>query len=488
MVLAAIDGTIVNTALPTIAGDLGGLAQLPWVATFYLLTSTVTVPIYGKLSDIYGRKRLFQAAIVIFLVGSVLAGFAQSMVQLILFRGLQGIGGGGLISMAMVILGAVTSPRERGRYIGYLMPIFFVTSVLGPPLGGLIVDRLSWRWIFFVNVPFGTLALIVTSRVLRQVPFTSVRRRVDVEGAALLVAAVSSLLLVMSWGGRTYAWNSMTIRALATFGVVLVSGFIAWEIRSPEPIMPLRLFRTRAFGIVPALAFMLGCSLFGATLFMPLYFQVVRGSTASASGIRTLAMVVPMMSMVTITGRLISRTGRYKVFCVTGLGCALVGMVLLARSVAPAGSATFVALPILGVGLGLVLPVLTLAAQNAVGHEDLGVATSAVTFFQSLGGAFGLAAFGAVLTARFDQAIGAMTSVGSANVDAATLARGPQQMRLLPPETVHIVVAAMDRALHAVFLVAAAVLAVAFVVSWLLQEVPLREEVHAEPPIGGIYR
>ena len=483
MFLAALDQTIVSTALPTIVGELGGLSKLSWVVTAYMLTSTVATPLYGKLSDLYGRKLLFQAAIVIFVVGSLLAGMAQDMLQLVGARGIQGIGAGGLMAMAFAVIGEVVPPRERGRYTGYMGSVFAVSSVGGPLLGGFFVDSLSWRWVFFINVPIGIAAFFVTSSVLK-LPVHAVRARVDYEGAALLVAGVSSLLLLLVWGGNEYEWSSPTIIGLGVASVVLLVGFVLWERRVAEPLLPLRLFRDPIFSVVSVLSVLVGAAMFGGMIFLPVFLQVVTGASATNSGLLLLPLMAGLMSMSILSGKVISRTGRYKAWPVCGMAVAAFGMYLLSRMDTSTGRVeSSVAMVVLGAGIGMVMQVLVLAVQNAAEYRDLGVATSAVNFFRSMGGSLGVAVFGAVLAARTSSELAsrlpasARRSFGAGGVDA--IANSPERIRALPADVQEAVVGALAAAIHSVFVWAIPLLVVGFFLSWFLREIPLKDTAHA---------
>ncbi|MDX6546041.1 MAG: hypothetical protein QOG02_1815, partial [Gaiellales bacterium] len=398
MLLAALDQTIVSTALPRIVGDLHGLTHIAWVTTAYLLAATVTTPLWGKLGDLFGRKYLFQAAIVIFLVGSALCGLAHSMIELVTFRAAQGLGAGGLMVLAQASIADIVPPRQRGRYQGYFGAVFGAASVIGPLLGGFLTDQLSWRWIFYVNVPVGIVALVVTTIVL---PNTVARAKpaIDYLGFAVLAAAISCLVLLTTWGGAQYAWGSTVILALITATVVLVGVFAAIERRAAEPVIPPSLFRNRTFDVASAVSFIVGLSMFGSIIYLPLFLQLVSGASATNSGLLMLPLMGGLLVASMTSGQVISRTGRYKAFPVAGTAIGAVGMFLL--STMSAGTPRLVAsawMVVLGVGLGLVMQVMILVTQNSVDRSDLGVATATVSFFRSVGGSVGVAVFGALFT------------------------------------------------------------------------------------------
>ena len=385
MFLAALDQTIVSTALPTIVGDLGGLNHFSWVVTSYLLASTVSTPLYGKLGDMMGRKPVFLAAILIFLAGSVLAGLSQTMAQLIGFRALQGIGAGGLLVGAQAIIADIVPPRQRGRYMGLIGSVFAVASVAGPLLGGFLVETFSWRWVFYVNVPIGALAVVVVvTRLHLHTP--TIRHRIDYLGAGLLAGGVSALILVTTWGGSEYAWGSATIVGLAAVGIALLVLFVWRETKAEEPILPLSLFRSSVFSIANSMGFTIGMTLFGAIIFIPLYLQLVYGASPTSSGLRLLPLMAGLLVAAILSGRWISRVGRYRMFPIAGTATLVVGMFLLSRLTV--GTAPWVAsvyMLVVGVGIGLVMQVLVLVVQNDVRPQDIGVATSTATFFRSVG-------------------------------------------------------------------------------------------------------
>jgi EmrB/QacA subfamily drug resistance transporter len=464
MLLASLDQTIVATALPTIVGDLGGLDHLSWVVTAYLLGATVSMPLWGRAGDLFGRKRLFQAAILLFLAGSALSGAAGSLGQLIAFRALQGLGAGGLMTLAMAIVGDIVEPRERGRYQGYIQMVFVVASVAGPLLGGVLADQVSWRWVFYVNLPIGAAALALVAVAL-DLPAQRSSARLDVAGAALLAAALSCLLLVVTWGGRELAWTSSQLVGLAVAALVLLAAFVAQERRAADPILPLGILADPVVRVASAVMFLTTLAFFAAIVFVPLFLQLVTGASATESGLLLLPLLLAGTASTALSGRAISRTGRYKVFPVAGLGLMAVGLVLLSGLTATTSQATAAAvLVVFGAGFGMVSQVLLVAVHNAVDRRDLGIATGATNLFRALGGSFGVALFGTIFAARLD----------ASGLDAQRLQASPERLAAMPAAVQEGIAQATAHALHTVFLVAAPIAVLALLVALCLREVPLR--------------
>jgi EmrB/QacA subfamily drug resistance transporter len=480
LTLASLDQNIVSTALPRIVSDLGGLAHLSWVVTGFMVTSTISTPLYGKLSDMYGRKPLFFTAIIIFLIGSVLCGLAQTMFELILFRAGQGLGAGGLITLAQTTVGDLIVPRERGRYQGLFGAVFAACSVAGPLLGGIITDALSWRWIFYVNLPVGAAALALIAVGLKT-RVNTVRRRIDYTGAALLTGGTVCLLLVLSWGGSVYPWSSPVISILAALAVVLSSFLVRQEHHAAEPILPPRLFHNAVFRVAVSVIGLNAMALFGSLVFLPLFFQVVLGASPSRAGL----MMAPMMGGVIVAsvtgGRLVSRFGRYKIFPVIGLIVGTCSFLALALSAFRELPTPFIetALVFLGCGLGLVMPNLTVAIQNSVDPGDMGSATSVSAFIRSLGGALGVAASGTVVAFRLRQLLPASWTQTTSN-GSSLLEMGVQQMAAIPPEQHAVLLHAYRHAIGTTFITGAGAAALAFVIVLSLPERPLRSVVKAE--------
>jgi EmrB/QacA subfamily drug resistance transporter len=478
MFLAALDQTIVATALPTIVGDLGGLNHISWVVTAYLLAQTVVTPLYGKLGDQFGRKIVLQSALVIFLLGSALCGLSKSLDELIAFRALQGLGGGGLMVSAQAAIGDVVPPRERGRYTGLFGAVFGLASVAGPLLGGFLTSDLSWNWIFYVNLPLGVGALFVLAATL---PAASerVHHTIDYLGIVLLGTGLSAIVLGASLGGTSYPWGSATIVGLGVAGVVLLGSFLVCERHAREPVLPPRLLSNRVFAVTSAVGFVVGFALFGAVTYLPLFLQVVKGASPTSSGLQ----LVPLMGGLLVTsiasGQVITRTGRYKAFPIAGTAVMTLGLYLLS-TMGPTSSVgtIFLFMFILGLGLGMVMQVLVLAVQNAVEYADLGVATSGATLFRSIGGSLGTATLGAIFANRLrielkralPASVASKASSSSGEVDPQQIARLP---RPLHGDYLH----AFTHSLSSVFITASGFAVAGFVLSWFIRELKLRETV-----------
>jgi EmrB/QacA subfamily drug resistance transporter len=481
MLLASLDQTIVATALPTIVGDLGGLSQLSWVVTAYLLASTASTPLWGKLGDLYGRKRLFQGAIVLFLIGSALCGISQNMGELIIFRALQGLGGGGLIVLAQAIIADVVSPRERGRYQGIFGAVYGVSSVAGPLLGGFLVDHLSWRWVFYVNLPIGAIALIVIAVVL---PGTAQRGHpsIDYLGTALLAAAATSLVLLTTFGGTIYPWASAPTFILGGAAAILIALFILVERRATEPVLPLALFRNRVFALASTIGFVVGFALFGVTTYLPLFLQVVNGASPTVSGLRLTPLMIGVLTTSITSGQLITHWGRYKIFPIVGTALMAGGMFLLSRMDEHTGIlASSAFMFVLGLGLGLVMQVLIIAVQNAVEYRNLGAATSGATFFRSIGGSFGTAVFGAIFANLLNAHLAPLAASLPAGFNVSQ-EQNPTALQHLPPQVHSEFIHAYAQSLQTVFLVAVPIALVAFVLTFFLPEVSLRQTTQATDP------
>lgn len=471
MLLASLDQTIVSTALPTIVGEFGGLEHLSWIVTAYMLATTVVTPLYGKMGDLFGRKIVLQSAILLFLFGSALCGISRSMGELIAFRAIQGLGGGGLMVTTMAAIGDIISPRERGRYQGYFGGVFGVSTVLGPLIGGFFVEHLSWRWIFYINLPLGLIAVLVIGWAFTA-PARRARPKIDVAGAILMAVGLTAMVLVTSLGGQRYAWGSPPILALVALTAAAFAGFLAVERRAAEPILPLSLFGNRTFVVACTIGFIVGLSMFGSITYLPIFLQVVKGISPSAAGLHLTPMMGGLLLTSVLSGQLISRFGRYRVFPIAGTAIAALALGLL--STLSIGSSVWAASGyalILGLGLGMEMQVLVLAAQNAVDYRDLGAATSGTTLFRSTGGSVGVSLFGAIFAANL--ATGLATRLPRGATSAAVT--DPASVAALPPGVRAVYLEVFTAALHPVFLSAAVIAVFAFGLAWLVKEIPLRD-------------
>ena len=473
ILLAMLDNLIVSTALPRIVGDLGGVAHLSWVVTAYILASTITTPFYGKLGDMYGRKTFFIAAIVIFLIGSALSGLSQTMTELIAFRALQGLGAGGLMVGAMATLGDIVAPRERGKYMSYMMVVMMLATIGGPLLGGFITTNFSWRWIFYINIPVGGAALVYLMATLHM-PAKKVSHKIDYLGGSLLAIAATSLILLATWGGTEYRWASAQIIGLGLLTVAATAGFLVTETRAAEPMLPLHVFRNKNFSVTMGLTFLTGLAMFGALTFLPLYQQTVQGASPTLSGL----MLTPMMLGVTVTsivaGQVTTRTGRYKVFPILGGAIMALGMYLLTGlglHTTKITSALYYV--VLGLGMGFLMQMVSLIAQNSVQQRDMGVASSARMFFQQIGGSLGVAAFGAVFARRLTESLAAAAGTG-VHISASGGQLDPATVDKLPALVKHDVFVAITHAVQGVFIWALPAAVLIFVLALLIKEVPLR--------------
>jgi EmrB/QacA subfamily drug resistance transporter len=481
IMIAMLDQLVVSTALPRIVGDLGGLNHLAWVVTAYVLASTVTTPLYGKLGDLYGRKRLLMIAIVIFLIGSALSGLAHSMDQLIAFRAIQGLGAGGLMVGALATIGDLVSPRERGQYMGYMMGAMTLAMIAGPLVGGYITDSFSWRWIFYINLPIGAAALIYLGLTLH-LPGRRIEHRVDYLGAAVLAVAATALVLLLTWGGGQYAWGSPQILILGVITVLATAAFLAIEARAAEPVLPLHVFRNLNFSLATAMSFLLGLALFGALTFLPLYQQTVQHASATTSGLLLIPLLLGSTATSIIGGQITTKTGRYKALPIAGGAIMTFAMYMLTHLGPDTSRLTSgIYFAILGIGMGFLMQITTLIVQNSVEPKDMGVASSSRTFFQQIGGSIGVSLFGVIFTRRLTESLraqlpGVHLHTSNGQLDPATINQLPALIR-------HAAFVGISHGIDGVFIWAVPTAALVFVLAWLVKEIPLRgrSESPAEP-------
>jgi EmrB/QacA subfamily drug resistance transporter len=483
MLLAALDQTIVATALPTIASELGGLAHLSWVVTSYLLASTASTPLWGKLGDLFGRKRIFQGSIVIFLAGSALAAASGDIFQLIVYRAIQGLGGGGLIVLAQAIVADVVPPRERGRYQGVFGGVFGLASVLGPLAGGFFVDQFSWHWVFLINLPLGAAALAATAVAL-PAALPRARPAIDYLGILLIAAAATALVLLTSLGGTTVPWLSWQVLGLAGLGIAIIVGFVYVERRVPEPVMPLRLFRGRTFVVASAIGFVTGFALFGALTYIPLYLQVVRGDDPTTSGLRLIPLMVGLLVTSVLGGMLVTRTGHYRALPIIGTAMATVALYLLSRLTETTSMLILSAdVLLLGAGLGFVVQILVIAVQNSIEYRDLGAGTSAATFFRSIGASFGVAIIGSVFNSQLRDNLSRLLPAGPLPPGFnPTQVNGGSALASLPADIRDGYLRSYLESLQTVFFISVPVAAVAFILALLLPQVALKTTAAATDP------
>jgi EmrB/QacA subfamily drug resistance transporter len=474
MMLAMLDNMIIGTAMPTIVGELRGLEHLSWVVTAYTLATAASTPLWGKLGDMYGRKGTFLSSIVIFLIGSALSGMAQNMGELIGFRAVQGLGAGGLMVGVMAIIGDLIPPRERGKYQGMMAGVMALAMIGGPLVGGTITDNWGWRWAFYINLPLGVVALIAVSAVLH-LPRKRSKARIDYLGAALLTVGITAIVLVTTWGGTEYAWSSARIMELTAIGVAALVGFVFWQTRAAEPVVPLHIFRSLNFTLMSVIGFITGFVMFGATLFLPLYQQSVQGASATNSGLLLLPMLGAMLVTSMVAGRVTTSTGKYKVFPVLGSALMIVGLYLLSTMDTGTSRLTSgIFMAVVGLGMGCLMQITMLVAQNSVEMKDMGVASSSTTLFRTLGSSFGVAIMGALFNHRVQDvmaeragALGSKVTEQSAQLDAKGLWELPVPVREAYQH-------AVSAGTHSAFLLGAVVAVVALVAAVFVKEVPLK--------------
>jgi EmrB/QacA subfamily drug resistance transporter len=474
VLVAALDQTIVSTALPTIVGDLHGLDHLSWVITAYLLTSTIGLPIYGKLGDLLGRKNIFIFAIVVFLAGSALSGQSHSMAELITYRAIQGVGGGGLMIGAQAIIGDIVSARDRGKYMGLIGAAYGIASVGGPLLGGYLTDTWSWRWVFYINLPIGIIALAIIITTLHLPRNSATGIRLDYAGAGLLAIGTAALVLLTSWGGNNYAWTSPTILTLAAVAIAAIAVFIPVELRAKEPLLPLRLFRIRNFLICTLVGLAAGLAMFGAIGYLPTFLQIVNGASPTRSGLMMLPMVAGMLISSIGTGQLISRTGKYKIYPILGSAVMILGLILLSRiSSTTPYSFTALGMVVLGLGIGALMQNVVLIVQNSVPANDMGTGVSTANYFRQLGASLGIAVFGSLFIRRLNDRLDSAPAGAGDPASGGANSISPEMIKSLPPGAQDFIKSAFGEALPPIFLLGVPILAVAFVLTLFIVQQPL---------------
>jgi EmrB/QacA subfamily drug resistance transporter len=488
MLLALLDNMIVAPALPTIVGDLGGLEHLAWVTTGYILATTIATPIWGKLGDLYGRRIVFVAAIALFLLGSALCGMAQNMFELVGFRAVQGLGAGGLVVGVLSIIGEMIPPRDRSKYQGVMMAVMPVALIGGPLIGGFITDHLSWRWAFYVNLPLGAIALVVCWITLAKLPRGTGRARIDWAGTGLLTVWITSLVLITTWGGTQYDWASPQILGLAVLTVAGLIAFIMVERRQPEPIMPLRVFKSRNFVLAGGVAFVSGFTLFGAVGYLPQYQQFVQGASATNSGLLLMPMMIAVMAVSLISGNIISRTGRYRIFPIAGSVVVAIGMFLFTTvGVGTSAAVTAIYMVVLGAGMGAIMQTSTLIAQNSLELRDMGAGTGASTFLRNMGSSLGVSILGALYASRLTDSL-AHSAGGATGGQVTASSMTPQALRALPEAVQHVFQQAVTSGITGLFMLGTVVAALGIVVAVFIRHVPLRggKAAAAEQPAAEV--
>ncbi|MET8679248.1 MDR family MFS transporter [Streptomyces sp. NPDC004647] len=486
ILLAMLDNMIVGTAMPTIVGELGGLEHLSWVVTAYTLATAASTPIWGKLGDMYGRKGIFLTSIVIFLAGSVLSGMAGTMGQLIGFRAIQGLGAGGLMVGVMAIIGELIPPRERGRYQGMMVSVMAVATIGGPLVGGTVTDHLGWRWSFYLNLPLGVVAFAMVTAVLH-LPKKKAEGRIDYLGAALLTVGITSLVLITTWGGSEYPWVSAEIVGLGGTAVAAILAFLVVERRVAQPVLPLHIFRNRNFTLITVVGFLAGFVMFGAIIFLPLFQQTVQGASATNSGLLLLPMLLAMTVVSLFAGRATTKTGKYKIYPIVGGALMTLGLFLLAQMDTETSRLTSgVYMAVLGAGMGFLMQITMLVAQNSVEMKDMGVGSSSATLFRTLGGSFGVAIFGAIFNNQVSATMSARAGEHGAQATAGTAQLDPKSLAQLPAGIKDAYLHAVANGTQHIFLWGAAISVIAVAAAWFVEEVPLRGAAKpAERPEGG---